>query len=321
MDTVQPVGIDAIRAARGRLAGAVLRSPLLRCEDAPSDSEIFLKLENLQPIGSFKIRPIGNAVLALPRSELASGLYTASSGNSAMGVAWWARRLGTSATALVPENAPQAKRQRLEALGAAIVALPFAEWWHCIEAAGRCGQTGLYVDAVRDQAALAGDGTIGLEIIEDIPDVDAIFVPFGGGGLACGIACAAKALRPDVKVIACELDSAAPLAAAFAAGSVVTIPYSSGFVSGVGYGSVLPEMWPLVNGMIDDTLSVSLDEVSAAIRALALQGRVIAEGAGAIPVAAALSSRHGYRKVCAVVSGGNLDAALLTTILQGRTPG
>lgn len=321
MDAVQPVAISEIRAAQRRLTGAAMRVPLLRCEDAPSGSEIFLKLENLQPVGSFKIRPVGNAVLARPRSELTAGLYTASSGNSALGVAWWARQLGIGATAFVPENASQAKCQRLSALDASIITLPFADWWHCIETAGHDRHPGLYIDAVRDPAALAGDGTIGVEIVEDLPDVEAIFVPFGGGGLASGIACAAKALRPEVKVIACELNSASPLAAAFAAGRAVTVPYSSGYVSGAGYGSVLPEMWPLVHSMIDGTLSVSLDQVSAAIRALALRDRVIAEGAGAISVAAALFAQHGYRKVCAVVSGGNLDGDLLTAILQGRTPG
>lgn len=321
MDPIRPVTIAEIRAAQARLVHSVTRTPLLRCNANPAGTEILLKLENLQPAGSFKIRPVGNAVLTRRRSELSSGIYTASSGNSALGVAWWARRLGLSAAALVPENAPDAKRERLRTLGARIVTLSFEDWWRCIETAGRDGEPGLYIDAVRDPAALAGDGTIGAEIVEDTPDVEAVFVPFGGGGLACGIACAVKALQPKIKVIACELDTAHPVASAFEAGTAVSVPHASGFVSGVGYGTVLPEMWPMVRRMIDGTLSVSLDQVAAAIRCMALQNKIVGEGAGAIPVAAALFAPHGFRKVCAVVSGGNLGSAMLTAILEGRTPG
>ena len=176
----------------------------------------------------------------------------------------------------------------------------------------------MYIDAVRDPAAFAGNGTLALEILEDVPDVDAIFVPFGGGGLACGIANAVRALRPAVKVIACELETAHPFKSAREAGGPVDAPCDPGFVTGVGFGSVLPEMWPVASRLIDDTLTVSLSEVVGAIRLMAEANKVVAEGAGAIPVAAALSNRHRFDTVCAVVSGGNLDPTLLAKILRGE---
>jgi threonine dehydratase len=279
-----------------------------------------LKLENLQPVGSFKIRPIGNAILTKPRTALARGIYTSSAGNSAVGVAWMARGLGIAATAVVPANAPEAKLEKLRSLGARIDMRPAEEWWRAIEAGSLAGQEGLYIDAVRDPAALAGDGTIGLEILEERPDTEAVLVPFGGGGLACGIACAVRAVKPNVKIIVCELDSAHPLKTAFEAGGPIQTAHESGFVSGVGYGSVLPEMWPLVSTLIDGVITVSLTEVAAAIRILAERHRVVAEGAGAVSVAAALSGRCEQMRMCAVVSGGNIHSRLLATILDGRVP-
>lgn len=321
VEVVRPVTFSDVLAAQARIAGVAVRTPAVRCEAAPDGLALDLKLEPLQPINSFKLRPIGNAVLARPAGELAGGLYTSSSGNSALAVAWMARRLGLPAAALVPEATPEAKLAGLRRLGARVERLAFDDWWRAIETGGLPGWRGCYIDAVRDPAALAGDGTIGIEILEQCPDVEAIFTPFGGGGLASGIAIAARALKPDVKVIACEIDTAAPFAAALDAGEVVKIPFDAGFVTGVGFGQVLPEMWPLVSEMIDGSMTVTLDEVAAAIRVMAERNRVIAEGAGAIPVAAALSGRHGFRRVCAVVSGGNLDNGALKTILDGRTPG
>ena len=317
---VKPVAMAQIEAARARLQGLALVSPLVPCGAAPRGKTVFLKLENLQPIGSFKIRPIGNAVLARARADLASGIYTTSTGNSALGVAWMARRLGIAATAVVPENAPQAKIANLRSLGARIDMRPMEEWWRAIETGALAGQEGLYIDAVRDPASLAGDATIGLEILAQSPDIEAILIPIGGGGLACGIACAVRALAPTVKIIACELASARPLEAAFAAGGPTETPHAPGFVSGVGFGTVLPEMWPLLKGMIDEVITVSLADVAAAIKTMVESNRVVAEGAGAVSVAAALSGRYAAAKVCAVVSGGNLDTAMLATILEGRVP-
>jgi threonine dehydratase len=317
-DEVKPVTMVQIHAARARLEGLSVFSPLVSCDAAPAGKSVCLKLENLQPIGSFKIRPIGNAVLVRARAELNAGIYTTSTGNSALGVAWMARRLGITATAVVPTNAPQAKLEKLRRLGTRIEVRSTEEWWRAIKDGVLEGQEGVYIDAVRDPAALAGDATIGLEILAQSPDIEAILIPFGGGGLSCGIACAVRVIRPDVKIIACELESAHPVKAAFDAGAPTETPHEPGFVSGVGFGSVLPEMWPLVNTMIDDVITVSLAEVAAAIKTMVEHNRVVAEGAGAVSVAAALSGRYAETKVCAVVSGGNLDSSLLATILEGR---
>jgi threonine dehydratase len=319
-DEVKPVALPQIEAARARLEGLRLLSPVVACDAAPAGKMVHLKLENLQPIGSFKIRPIGNAVLARAPADLSSGIYTTSTGNSALGLAWMARRLGIAATAVVPVNAPEAKLEKLRRLGTRIQMRPVAQWWRAIQAGALDDQEGLYIDAVRDPASLAGDATIGLEILAQSPDTEAILVPFGGGGLACGIACAVRALKPDVKIIACELTSAHPLKAAFDAGVPTETPHRPGFVSGVGFGSVLPEMWPLLRTLIDGVITVSLAEVAAAIKTMVERNRVVAEGAGAVAVAAALSGRYAQNRVCAVVSGGNLDGAMLATILEGRVP-
>lgn len=231
-----------------------------------------------------------------------------------------ARELGIAGTAVVPANAPEAKLEKLRRLGARIEMLSVEEWWRAIRVGTLPGQTGVYIDAVRDPACLAGDATIGLEILEQFPDVEAIFVPFGGGGLACGIACAIRAIQPKVKVIACELETAHPCKAALAAGAPVETAHEPGFVSGVGFGTVLPEMWPLISSLVDDVITVSLAEVAHAIKVMVENNRVVAEGAGAISVAAALSGRYEYSRVCAVVSGGNIDSSALSTILQGGVP-
>jgi threonine dehydratase len=316
---VTAVSLAEVRAAQARLAPLLERTPVVRCQADPA-GRVFLKLENLQPIGSFKIRPVGNAVLARPAATLGAGLYTCSSGNSAVAVAWLAQRLGVPAAAVVTRAAPEAKLARLRALGARIREVSPDTWWDAVGARALAGETGCYVDAVRDPAALAGDATLGVEILEQLPGVDAIFTSFGGGALACGIACAVRALNPQVKVIACELQDAQPFGAALRAGRVVHTDSHPGFVSGVGFHTLLPEMWPLCRELIDGALTVSLAEVAAAIRRLAEGNRVIAEGAGAVPVAAALSGRHPYRRVCAVVSGGNLGNEALTTILAGGIP-
>ena len=295
-----------------------MRTPTVRCAGAPAGRTVHLKLENLQPAGSFKLRPIANAMLSRPRDTLNAGVHTFSSGNSSIAMAWMAKRIGTTATAVVPEGSPQSKLDLLRALDARIVSQPFAEWWSAVTS-GRCSQfESVYIDAVRDPAAFAGNGTIAREILEDLPDVDAIFVPFGGGGLACGIANALRAMGSTTKVIVCELDSAHPFKSARAAGGPVASPCDPGFVTGVGFGSVLAEMWPVASRLIDDTLTVSLSEVVNAIKLLAESNKVIAEGAGAIPVAAALANRHPFRSVCAVVSGGNLAPELLAKILRGE---
>jgi threonine dehydratase len=317
---VQPVGIAQIDAARERIKDLSLITPLVGCDIAPRAKTLRLKLENLQPIGSFKLRPIANAVLSKNPADLSAGLYTSSSGNSALGVAWMARRLGLKATAVVPANAPLAKLEQLRRLGTRIETLANDAWWRAIETGVLQNQPGVYIDAVRDPASLAGDATIGVEILAQWPEVEAILVPFGGGGLACGIACAIRALRPDVKIIACELASAHPLSSAIGAGRPALTAHEPGFVSGIGFSQVLPEMWPLARSMIDAVVTVSLAQVAQAIKLLAENNRVVAEGAGAVSVAAALAAQYSQSRICAVVSGGNIDSDVFAAILQGRVP-
>ncbi len=316
--TLKPIALEDMRAARARIADSALRTPLVRLnvEDAPA--EIYLKLEVLQPIGSFKLRGAGNAIAQIPGEQLAKGVYTASAGNMAQGVAWNARRLGIPCTVVVPDTAPETKLAAITRLGGKIIKVPFDEWWQVIVTHHYPGLDALFIHPVSDPAVMAGNGTIGLEILEDLPDVDAILVPYGGGGLSCGIASAIRALKPDTRVYACEVETSAAFAAALAAGSAVKIQYTPSFVDGIGSGGVLEEMWPLAKTLLDGSLVSSLSEVSAAIRLLAERNRVIAEGAGATPVAAALAGRGGHGKVACVVSGGNIDLAKLAKIFKGE---
>jgi threonine dehydratase len=319
MPSLTPVPIDDIRAARGRIADAALRTPLLRLAvDAPAD--IYLKLENLQPIGSFKLRGASNAMAVASREALARGVWTASAGNMAQGVAWQARRLGISCTVIAPDHAPETKLSAIARLGARVERIPFDAWFEILATHRHPGMEGLFIHPVSDPAVMAGNGTIALEILEDLPEVESIVVPYGGGGLSCGIASAIRALEPKVKVYACEVETAAPLAASLAAGQPTRVTYTASFVDGIGGPFVLPEMWPLVRDLLDGSLVVSLSEVAAAVRLLAERQRVIAEGAGAASVAAALSGRAGPGRVACVVSGGNIDSAKLARILAGETP-
>jgi len=290
----------------------------LNVEDAPV--EIWLKLENLQPIGSFKLRGAGNAMSLAPRERLARGVYTASAGNMAQGVAWNSRRLGIPCTVVVPDSAPQTKLAAIERLGARAVKLPYARWWQVLEDHGYPGIEGLFIHPVSDPAVIAGNGTIGLEILEDLPDADAVVVPFGGGGLSCGIAAALRALRRQARVFASEVETAAPFAASLAAGKPVAVEHTPSFVDGIGGKSMLPEMWPLASQLLTGSLVMSLAQIAAAVRLIAERNRVIAEGAGASSVAAAFAGKAGGGKIVAVVSGGNIDPAKLAKILNGEVP-
>jgi threonine dehydratase len=311
------IELAAIEAARERIKGTAIRTPLVRLHVEEAPAEIYLKLENLQPINSFKIRGAINAIMLAAASERAKGLVTASAGNMAQGVAWAARALGVSATIAVPEHAPEAKLAAIMRLGGHVLKLPYDDWWNVIVTSHVDGVEGLFVHPVQDAGVMAGNGTIGLEILEDLPDPDAIVIPYGGGGLTVGIASAIRALRPQTKIFTAEPETGAALVAALRAGQPADVDYRASFVDGSGSRRVLDSMWPLVAPLVDRALAIPVADVAAAVRTLAERVRVVAEGAGALAPAAALTGRAGTGKVVCVVSGGNINLSKLTEILNG----
>lgn len=320
MKTLEPIPLEQICAAKKRIAGNVLRSPLIRLSVTNAPAEIFLKLENLQPIGSFKLRGAANAILSASDKELERGVWTASAGNMAQGVAWYARQLGLGCSVVVPENAPDTKLTAIKRLGARITKVPRKDWLKIYKTHAHEGMEGLFIHAFSDPDVMAGNGTIGLEILEDLPDVNSVVIPYGGGGLSCGVASALRALNPKIKVYACEVETAAPLAASLNAGEPVEINHTPSFVDGIGVHFVFPEMFSLARQLLDGSLVTSLDGVVSAIKIMAERNHVIAEGAGAAPVAAALAGLAGAGKIVCVVSGGNIDAEKLAKILGGDMP-
>jgi len=317
---LQAPDLAAIRAAQERIAGVALRTPLIRLNVDDAPAEIYLKLENLQPIGSFKVRPGANAILKLPPQQRAAGVYTASSGNMAQGVAYAARALGIEATVLLPAHAPQVKIDALQRLGATIRHLSDADWWQVLLNHGDPDQPGSFIHPVANNDVIAGDATIGAEIIADLPDVDTILVPFGGGGLAVGIASAVRALKPGTRVLAAESAHCAPFAASLKAGRPVDLPGPATFITGIGIGTVLEDMWPMLASLLHGAVAASLEEIARTIALLFERNRVVAEGAGAAPVASALAGRAGGGKVVCVISGGNLHARQFIDALSGRIP-
>jgi threonine dehydratase len=313
------IPLAEIERARERIAGAALRTPLVRLH-ADASAEIWLKLENLQPIGSFKIRGATNAIRAASAEELAGGVVTASAGNMAQGVAWAAREAGVPATIVVPDHAPQTKLDAIERLGGRVIKVPFERWWQAIEESRFDGADGLFVHPVQDELVMAGNGTIGLELVEDMPDVDTVLVPFGGGGLSTGIASAVKALRPAARVFGVDPETGPSLSGAFAAGEPVEVAYTPSFVDGSGGRGVLASMWPHVSEALDGAYVASLAETADAVRLLAERVRIVAEGAGALALAIARSGRAGGGRIVCIVSGGNIDSTVLARILVGETP-
>jgi len=308
------IAYEEILRARDTIAGLVVRTPLLRL-DADADAEIYLKLETLQPVNSFKLRGAGNAVLQATDDELAGGVVTASAGNMAQGVAYAARLRGVPATIVVPEGAPQTKIAAVERFGGTVVKLPYDDWWRVL-VEGRYEQAdGLFVHPVDDPKVMAGNGTIGLEILEQLPDPDAVVIPFGGGGLTVGIASAIRALRPQTKVFTAEPATGAALAAALQADGPADVDYRPSFVDGSGSRRVLDGMWSYVSELVDGAFAVPIDEAAAALRLLAERVHVIAEGAGALALAAALAGDAGRGKIVCIVSGGNIDFSTLSEIL------
>jgi threonine dehydratase len=317
MDTTPAVPtLKEIRQAASVLAPYVIRTPLLHLNTTHGTGEIYLKLENLQPIGAYKVRSMANILLTADKALLRDGVYTASSGNAGLALAWMAQKLGISARVYAPDSSPAAKLNAIREFGAHVHLLGSNDWWQLILNSEHPTDPGLYVDAVRNPAALAGNGTIGIELVEQLPEVASVIVPFGGGGLACGVAAAVRALKPGTRIIVAESEAAAPLTAAFKAGKPVTGPITPSFISGAGAPSVLKEMWPLVQRLVDATSVVSVDDVAAAIRFLCLRNKIVAEGAGAIPVAAALAGAAPPGKIVCIVSGGNIDLEVMAQILR-----
>ncbi|HET7520418.1 MAG TPA: pyridoxal-phosphate dependent enzyme [Candidatus Limnocylindria bacterium] len=312
---LKPVSLADIEATADRIRGIPLRTPLLRLDGATSP-DIHLKLENLQPVGSFKIRGAANSVATLDAGRLADGIGTASAGNMGRAVAWLAHRHGIPCTVVVPDGAPAAKLEPMRALGAWIVEEPFERWWRALVDNGHPAVGGTFLSAFASQPMIAGNATIGLELVADLPELEAVVVPYGGGGLSSGIACAVRALRPDVPVYAAEVEGAAPFAAALAAGRPVDVELRRSFVDGIGSGRVVDAMWPLASEVLAGSIVVTLDEVRAALRLLAAGARVVAEGAGAVALAAALTGRAGSGRVAVVISGGNIDPPMLAEIVR-----
>ncbi len=308
LEPVRPIALKEIREAQKRIAGTIVRTPLIRLDLGPGFPDVRLKLENLQPINAYKLRGAANAVALLSDAERRRGVWTISAGNAGQGVAYAARAAGVACTVVAIETAPAAKLQRMRALGAKLVLVPYAVAWQALDDRSYPGVEGTFIHPFDDQNFIAGHATMGLEILEDAPDTVAIIAAIGGGGLITGVASAVKALRPEIKVWGAEPETAAPAALSFAKGSAQPFPdWKATFVDGAGGKSVFPRMWQRMQPVVDGFIVVTLDEVKRAMRLMAEKARVIAEGAGALGLAAALTGKAGRGPVVAIVSGGNID--------------
>jgi threonine dehydratase len=311
---------EDVAAARDNIRSFAVRTPLLKLSADIPGVNIYLKLENLQPLGSFKIRPALNVLKTMDPAWLRRGVLTASAGNFGQGLVFAAREIGVAATVVVPEGSAATKAKALAELGAKVIRLPFDEWWTVLTTRSFTGEDGVFIHPVAESAVLAGNATIGAEIIEDQPDCDAVVVPFGGGGLACGIGSVMRRLKPAAQIIVAESEAAQPAAAAFANGRPVRVPHIQSFVDGMGSTTVLEEMWPLVRQMVDHAACASFTQIADAIRLLAGRHHVIAEAAGAASVAVAMAGLAGKGNIICIVSGGNIDAPKLGAILNGQSP-
>ena len=321
MGDYRETNLEEILATRERIKEIVTRTPLIKLNYDEAPAEIYLKLENLQPIGAFKIRGTANAMKLANPDELKDGVWAFTSGNHGRGLAYNARKMGVKCTIWTTDETPPLKIKELENLGAEVNVFPYPktrEEWDKMEDI-RANMTGLEVGG-RDPEVTAGYGPLGLEILEDLPDVDAVLMPFGAGGLSCGLAPAIRAINPDVKLYGCEIETAAPLAASFQAGQLVEVERVPSFINAIGYPRFLPFVWEIVKRNLTGSIVVSLREVCDAIKLMAEKNKVIVEGAGAVSVAAALSGRAGSGKIVCVVSGGNEDLENLVPILQGKIP-
>jgi threonine dehydratase len=309
-----------VDAARANIAGIARRTPLWRIGADTPGVNLWLKLENLQPLGSFKIRAAVNAIKTADPEKLRAGVLSPSAGNFGLGLVWAAKDLGVPVTIIAPDSAAVAKTAKLEALGARVIRVPFADWWQVLQTRRFGGVDGAFFHPVADTAVVAGNATIGAEMLEDLADFDAVIVPFGGGGLVSGIGSVMRRSGPNVRVFAVESEAARPAAAALCADRPMTVSHTPSFVDGIGSSVVLDEMWPLVRETVDQAICASLSEIAAAVRLLAGQHKIVAEGAGAASVAAALAGRAGQGNIVCIVSGGNIDASKLASILNDAVP-
>lgn len=308
LDAVRPIELSEIREARKRIAGTIVRTPLVRLELGPGFPDIRLKLENLQPINAYKLRGAANAVAMLSDGERKRGVWTISAGNAGQGVAYAARKAGVPSTVVAIETAPKAKLDRMRALGAKLITVPYEVAWQTLEARAYPGAEGTFIHPFDDDNFIAGHATMGLEILEDAPDTAAVIGAIGGGGLITGVGSAIKALKPEVKLFGAEPETAAPAALSFEKGSPqVFSKWEASFVDGAGGQSMFPRMWERMKPLVDGYIVVTLEETKAAMRMMAEKARVIAEGAGALPLAAALTGKAGNGPIVAIVSGGNID--------------
>jgi len=310
---VNTISIDAIEAARRRIAGPVVRTPLLKLEGVAPDREIYLKLENLQPINSFKLRGALNAVAMLLPEQRAYGVWTASAGNAGQGLAYAAGMIGVPCRVVAPETAPETKIARMRALGAEVLKVPFDSWWEAMDRRAFPGVEGTFVHPFDNDDFIAGNATIGLEIVEDLPQVQTVIAPVGGGGLLTGVSSGVRARKPNVGIYSAEPETAAPFAFSLEQGKASAFPrWKASFVDGAGGKSLFPRMWERLRPIVDGAAVVTLDETRRAMRLLAEKTRVVAEGAGALAVAAALwklGEEEAKGPIVAVVSGGNIDLA------------
>ena len=311
------ISLSEVEEARRVIANTAIRTPLIRLNVPSATAEIYLKLENLQPIGSFKIRGAANAIARLSPEKLERGVVTASAGNMAQGVAWCARELGIPCTVIAPATAPEAKINAIERLGGRVIKVSFEQWWRAFEERAYPGVEGTFIHAFDDPDVMAGNGTIALEILEDLPDPDAVVIPWGGGGLTCGIGSVIRQLRPTCKIFAAEVATATPLTASLAAGVPTQVEYVASWVDGIGAKAVFPQMFERARALIDGSLVADLESVANALRLMVQHNHLIPEGAGAVPVACALSGQAGTGKIVCIVSGGNIDSSKLITVLTG----
>lgn len=313
---VRPIELAEIRAARERIAGTIVRTPLVRLELGPGHPDIRLKLENLQPINAYKLRGAANAVALIPDAERKRGVWTISAGNAGQGLAYAARMAGVPCSVVAIETAPQSKLDRMRSLGAELVLVPFAVAWKALDDHAYPGMEGVFVHPFDDHDFIAGHATMGLEILEDVPDVTAVIAAIGGGGLIAGLGTTMRALSPRTKVWGAEPSTASPAARSFAAGSPQAFPeWESSFVDGAGGRSVFPRMWERMKPVVDGCIVVTLEETKAAMRLMAEKSRVIAEGAGALALAAALTGKAGAGPIVAIVSGGNIDLSRFSELI------